>query len=361
MRRALFALVVSAVFVCAVSAAGAPNDDGVCRASAVAWTSDPCAGRQWGLMRVRAHEAWRLSRGGGILVAVVDTGADFRHPDLRPNLVAKLGSNLVRNTVSSCPFHHRRAMRFKAIAQDDNGHGTHVAGTVAAVTGNAVGVAGVAPKAKVLPVKVLNAQGRGTDRAVARGICFAVKHGARVINLSLGSDPLTQIVIEGEGDETSRAIAYAFSRGVAVVIAAGNEAFPACGFIGARDRSLCVGATDSHDLKAVYSNFGDTRGVVAPGGFSNPACDSDADVWSTGWAKAKHRCGGKSYQSLAGTSMATPHVAGVAALLMARLGRRATPKLVYDRIRTTADDLGLPGPDALFGHGRGNGVRALQG
>jgi subtilisin family serine protease len=295
------------------------------------------------------------------VVAVIDTGADFRHPDLRPNLIAKAGSNLLRNTVSTCPFHHRRARRVRAVAQDDNGHGTHVAGTIAAVTGNGLGVSGVAPKTKVLPVKVLTAQGRGTDRGVARGICFAVRHGARVINLSLGTDPLSQIVVAGEGDETSRAIAYAFSRGVAVVIAAGNEGFPACGFSGAREKALCVGATDRNDLKAVYSNFGDTLGVVAPGGFSSPSCESDADIWSTGWPVARHRCGGKAYQSLAGTSMATPHVAGVAALLAARLGRRATPTLVYERIRRTADDLGLPGPDALFGHGRVNALRALQG
>jgi subtilisin family serine protease len=210
-------------------------------------------------------------------------------------------------------------------------------------------------------VKVLDGKGSGTDRGVARGICFAVRHGAKVVNLSLGADPLSQIVVEGEGEETSHAIAYAFSRGVAVVIAAGNEGFPACGFPAARTKALCVGATDSRDLKAVYSNFGDTFGVVAPGGFGSPSCDDDADIWSTAWPKAANRCGGHGFQALAGTSMATPHVAGVAALLVSRLGRRATPTAVYDRIRHTSDDLGLPGPDALFGHGRVNALRALQG
>jgi subtilisin family serine protease len=361
MRLVVLAAGIAAVLTGTGATAASPRQDGVCRGSSVAWTSDACAGRQWGLSKVRAPEAWRLSRGGGVVVAVVDTGADFRHPDLRANLIAKPGSNLIRNTVSTCPFHHRRPLRVRAVAQDDNGHGTHVAGTIAAVTGNGVGVAGVAPRAKVLPVKVLNAQGSGTDRGVARGICFAVRHGARVVNLSLGSDPLTQIVVEGEGGQTSRAIAWAFSRGVAVVVAAGNEGFPVCGFPAAREQALCVGATDRNDLKAVYSNFGETLGVVAPGGFSSPACDSDLDVWSTGWPGARHRCGRRSYQSLAGTSMATPHVAGIAALLRARLGRRATPAFVYERIRATADDLGVPGPDALFGHGRVNAVRALQG
>jgi subtilisin family serine protease len=361
MRPVVSALAAAGAILCGVAGAAGSYDDSVCRAGAAGWASDPCAGRQWGLTKVRAPEAWRFSRGGGVVVAVVDTGADFRHPDLRANLIAKPGSNLIRNTVSTCPFHHRRAMRVRAVAQDDNGHGTHVAGTIAAVTGNGLGVAGVAPKAKVLPVKVLNAQGRGTDRAVARGICFAVRHGARVINLSLGGDPLTQIVVVGEGDETSRAIGYAYSRGVAVVIAAGNEGFPACGLAGAREKSLCVGATDRNDLKAVYSNFGDTLGVVAPGGFSDASCPSDADVWSTGWPGARHRCGRAAYQSLAGTSMATPHVAGIAALLKARLGRRATPAFVYDRIRRTADDLGLPGADPVFGHGRVNALRAVQG
>lgn len=362
MRPLFLAAVVAAVLLGALPASAGPHDDRVCRSAAVGWTSDPCAARLWGLTRIQAPEAWRVTRGGRVVVAVVDTGVDFRHPDLRANLIAKRGSNLLRNTAYTCPFQRRarRPVRSRAVAQDDNGHGTHVAGTVAAVGGNGVGVAGVAPRARVLPVKVLDSKGSGTDRGVARGICFAVAHGAKVVNLSLGTDPLSQIVVEGEGAETSRAIAYAFSRGVAVVIAAGNDGFPACGFPAARTKALCVGATDSRDLKAFYSNFGDTLDVVAPGGFGSPSCDDDADIWSTAWPKAANRCGGNGYQALAGTSMAAPHASGVAALLVSRLGARATPAAVYDRIRQTADDLGLPGPDGLFGHGRVNALRAVQ-
>jgi subtilisin family serine protease len=294
-------------------------------------------------------------------VAVVDTGADFAHPDLRGKLVRVRGSNLLRNTAYRCPYERRSSgRRSRAVAQDDNGHGTHVSGIVAARSGNGLGIAGVAPAARVLPVKVLDSKGGGNDSAVARGICFAVAHGARVVNLSLGVDPVEQILVEGSGRLTARAITHAYRKGVAVVLAAGNEGFPLCGFRSVQDEALCVGAVDGNDLKARYSNFGGSLGLVAPGGAGGVLCADDADVWSTIWPKAAEDCARRGFQPLAGTSMAAPHVAGVAALVRARFGRRASPAFVYARLRSTADDLGVPGADPLYGYGRVNAGRAVK-
>src|SRR5919109_4866153 len=227
MRPLLAAAIAVLVVPTAFAGAGAAYSDSVCRAGGVSWTSDRCAGRQWGLTAINAPQAWRKTRGARVTVAVVDTGADLRHPDLRRRLLRAPGSNLLKNTASRCPWQPRTAgaRRSRAPGQDDNGHGTHVAGTIAAATGNVIGVAGVAPRARVLPVKVLDRKGAGSERDVARGICFAVRHGASVINMSLGNDPVSSVFIRGgkEGEDVNRAVAYAYARGVSVLIAAGNE------------------------------------------------------------------------------------------------------------------------------------------
>lgn len=341
------------------ASAGTRYDDGPCRAGRTGWTNDACATRQWGLARIAAPQAWRVTRGAQVRVAVVDTGADFRHPDLRGRLLAVRGSDLTRNTAYRCPWERRGGKPSRAVAVDDNGHGTHVAGIVAARAGNGIGVAGVAPNARVLPVKVLRKDGSGTDPAVARGICFAVARNARVVNLSLGEDPIAQLLVEGSGRLTAQAIDHAYKKGVAVIVAGGNESFPVCGFRSVREQALCVGAVDRNDLKARYSNFGDATAVMAPGGFGGLHCGDDGDIWSTIWPRSPDDCSHTGYQPLAGTSMAAPHVSGAAALVVARFGRRATPAFVYARLRATADDLGLPGADPLYGSGRINAGRAV--
>ena len=363
MRKLLLAasLVVAALSWSAPALAA--YDDSRCRTAAVSWTNDPCAGKLWGVTNVKAPEAWSVTKGTGVTVAVVDTGSDFNHPDLGSNLVAAQGSDMTKNTAYTCPFQKagKRARSSTAIAQDDNGHGTHVAGTIAAVTGNGVGVAGVAPAAKVLPVKVLGADGSGSDSAVARGICFAADKGAKVINLSLGYDPVSSVIVTGLGNDTDNAIDYAYSKGAAVIVAAGNEAFPACDFPASYSKALCVGAVDRNDVKSWYSNFGANVGVVAPGGVGSVLCNDDGDVWSTIWPGSDYDCGANGYDPLAGTSMATPHVAAVAALIVAKYGTGASPDFIYSKLKSTADDLGAPGFDPVYGWGRVNAYRAVTG
>lgn len=343
------------------ASAVAAYDDQDCADQTVTWTNDPCAGRQWGIENIQAPQAWTRTRGAGAVVAVVDTGVDFNHPDLSANLIRPSGSNLLKNTAYRCPFQKtpKRAKSSQALAQDDNGHGTHVAGIVAAVSGNSDGVASVAPAASVLPVKVLDAQGNGSDGDVARGICFAVDRGADVVNLSLGFDPATSIVVTGLGNDTDDAIKYAHGRGVAVVIAAGNESFPACDFPASHSMALCVGAVDSGDLKAAYSNFGQRIDVVAPGGAGTVFCEDDLDVWSTILPSSDFDCSDNGYETLGGTSMASPHAAGVAALVVASRGGSVSPDTLYGVIRGSSDDLGAPGQDPVYGHGRVNARRAV--
>jgi subtilisin family serine protease len=362
-RKILVALVVACAAVATPTAAAA-YDDTRCRTEPVAWTNDACAGRLWGHVNIEAPAAWSTSTGRGVVVAVVDTGSDFNHPDLAANLIREPGSNMVQNQAYTCPFQkaNKRWRTSNAVAQDDEGHGTHVAGTIAAVAGNGAGVAGVAPGAKVLPVKVLDEDGSGSDSQVARGICFAVDHGAKVVNLSLGFDPAFSFLISsGVFDtDTEDAISYAYSRGAAVIIAAGNESFPACDFPASHTKALCVGAVDRNDVKSWYSNFGTNVGVVAPGGAGDVVfCHSNLDIWSTIWPGAFYDCSQNGYETLAGTSMATPHVAAVAALVAAKYGSAATPDFIYSKIKATADDLGAPGVDPAYGHGRVNAYRAV--
>ena len=360
MKKAFSRLLVAAV-LCTILAptASAAYDDAACRTAAVTWANDPCAGNQWGIVNVRAPEAWSVTQGAGVTVAVVDTGADFDHPDLATNLVRVAGSDITRNQAYKCPFMPTGGQSSNAVAQDDNGHGTHVSGTIAAVTNNGVGVAGVAPAARVLPVKVLDASGSGSDNDVARGICFAADNGAKVINLSLGFDPASSIVVTMLGNDTEQAISYAYGKGSAVVIAAGNETFPACDFPASHTKALCVGSVDRRDNHSWFSNFGTNVGVVAPGGLGSVFCEDSEDIWSTLLPGSSGDCADDGYDSFAGTSMASPHVAAVAALVVATHGSGVSPDFVYTKLEQTADDLGTPGVDPIYGHGRVNAHRAV--
>jgi subtilisin family serine protease len=270
---------------------------------------DPGRAQQWGLDAVGIGAAWTVTRGAGIVVAVVDTGV-APAPDLAGRLLP--GWNVIAGSDASA---------------DDNGHGTHVAGTIAEVEGNGLAESGVAPEASILPVKVLDAEGTGSDVDVAAGIVWAADHGARVINLSLGGGESSLVLAD--------AVGYARRKAVVIVAAAGNDG----GAVGVPARLagvLAVGAIDVALVRAPFSAGGRELDLVAPGvAILQQTLDG---------------AGGYADRSFSGTSMATPHVAGIAALVLAA-GRANTPVGVARVLARTALDLGVAGKDTAYGAG----------
>ena len=223
----------------------------------------------WGITRVNAAGAWSFTEGAGIKVAVIDTGVDFTHPDLAENYVG--GYNTIEPSLPP---------------MDDHGHGTHVAGTIAAVR-NAAGVVGVAPKASIYGVKVLDANGSGSYSNVMAGIEWAALNKMHVINMSLGGG--------GAMEAMQKIITAANKAGVAIVCAAGNDS-GAVNYPAKYPESIAVSASDSTDKLAYFSSKGPEIAVIAPG----------VAIYST--------VIGGGYKKMSGTSMACPHVAGLAAL-----------------------------------------------
>ncbi|WP_198536012.1 S8 family serine peptidase [Pseudofrankia saprophytica] len=286
-------------------------------ATPVAASTDALRDRQWGLDQIHAKQAWALSTGSGATIAVVDTGIDLGHPDLHANLVP--GATFV-GCAAEAPCGLGDWKGVDGTGQQPDVHGTHVAGIAAAVADNGLGIAGVAPRAHIMPVKVLE-NGSGSFADIAAGITWATDHGANVINLSLGAMPGAQVLtLTGLLGDVTDAIGYAASRGVAVIAAAGNETSPLCSTPAFNPGALCVVATDRTELKATYSNLGlkpDSKAVAAPGGAAFLGCADD--VYSAvPRGTGSRTCGYTDYDAFAGTSMAAPHVAGVAALLFAQ-------------------------------------------
>ena len=278
--------------------------------------NDPFWPQQYGPGRVRLPQAWDLTRGAShIIIAVIDTGIDLDHPDLQDKLVP--GANWVNP--SQPP-------------EDDHGHGTHVAGIAAANTHNNLGVAGASWGARLMPLKVLDATGNGDDAHVAAAIVWATDHGADVINLSLGG-PCPSPVMEV-------AATYAYRMGVTVVAAAGNQNGPVL-CPAAASSVIAVAATDANDVRAGFSNVGPEVDLAAPG----------VGIYSTG------RGGGYEYRS--GTSMATPFVSGVVALMMCQ-PQFTSPAEIRAALEETALDLGSAGQDNEYGAGLIQADAALQ-
>jgi len=281
---------------------------------------------QWNMPQINMPSAWDVTTGSSsVTIAIVDTGVDTSHPDLSANIVS--GYDFVNRD---------------ADPQDDEGHGTHVAGIAAAIGNNNEGVAGMAWQASIMPIKVLGADGSGSVSDIADGITWAADHGAQIINLSLGGPDVSSVIRD--------AVNYAYDQGALLVAAAGNEydegnptMYPA-----AYDHVLAVGAVGDEDEHAYYSNTGSYVDVAAPGGNPSSDYDSDPNHWilSTYW-----RGSGYSYAWIVGTSQACPHVAGLAALIWAR-----NPSLSNDDvesiIESTAVDLGSSGRDDVYGYGR---------
>ena len=279
--------------------------------------NDPDWPKQWGPHKIKADWAWNTATGDpSVLVAVVDSGIDWNHPDLAANYVA-LGYDWVNN--DSDPM-------------DDYGHGTHCAGVIAAVINNSIGIAGLA-KVSVMAEKGLSARGYGYEDWLANAIIHAVDQGANIISMSWGSYFHSELIYE--------AIQYAYNTGVLLVAAAGNDAWSLKHYPAAYNEVIAVSATDEFDEPAKFTNFGDWIDVAAPG----------VRIYSTVW--------NDSYDYMSGTSMSTPHISGVAALIWSQF-----PDMTRDQVCTqllrTADDLGDSGLDEFFGHGRVNARNAVE-
>ena len=251
---------------------------GVLVSSAAAATNDTHNGAQWGLTQIRAETAWATSTGTGQVIAIVDSGVDLGHADLQGHLVAGATFTGCATNPNGCGNGDWESGQ---TSDPPSPHGTHVAGIAAAVTGNGVGVAGVARDARIMPVKVLTEAG-GSFEEVGAGIRWAADHGADVINLSLGALPGVQALpLVGESADAKLAIDYAVSRGVVVVAAAGNEFASICAEPAFNPNALCVVATDRNEARATYSNFAVSPSqnvVAAPGGAGALFCADDVDL-----------------------------------------------------------------------------------
>jgi serine protease len=285
-----------------------------------AWASnDAYFAKQWALSQTGASTAWGSSTGSGIRIGIVDTGIDLNHEDLAGKVVAH----------TSCVGSGGDPAKCSGSAQDDQGHGTHVAGIAAGLRDNGVGVAGVAPDAQLVVAKALSAVGAGNDADIIAGIKWVVDHGAQVVNLSLG-DP-NFLFTSLFGTSMRDGIEYAWAHGAVPVLASGNTNLLGLGSsnYGNLD-AIVVGATGPDDQPASYSSpLGDAKwSIMAPGGAGDGT--EDHDVWSTFWAAGKTN----QYAALAGTSMAAPQVAGGVALLLAK---GFTPQAAVARLLQTAD------------------------
>ncbi|MGA9378844.1 MAG: S8 family peptidase, partial [Phormidium sp.] len=245
--------------------------------------NDPDYVKQWNLRSINVESAWEETKGAGMTVAVIDTGVT-QVPDLEQTKFVK-GYDFVNDKIE---------------AYDDNGHGTHVAGTIAQSTNNNYGVAGVAYEASIMPLKVLSAYGGGTVADIAEAIRFAADNGADVINLSLGGG--------GESQVLKEAVDYAYNKGVVVVAAAGNENRNSASYPARYPHAISVAATGPSGEKAPYSNFGAGVDISAPGGSKDGPILQETIDPETGSAM---------FAGLQGTSMASPHVAAVAAMVKA--------------------------------------------
>ena len=272
---------------------------------------------QWNLPIINTNQAWRLTRGRqNVTIAVIDTGVDLDHPEFEGKLVD--GINLLELSLSP---------------MDDDGHGTHVAGIISANTNNKEGIAGISWYNKIMPVKVLDQSGAGTLFDVAEGIIWATDHGAKVINMSLGN--------YAESKYLHDAVKYAYAKDVVLIAATGNDNTDELGYPAAYKEVIAVSATDPYQERAGFSNFGTYVDVVAPG-VNIPSTYPD-----------------RQYAALSGTSMAAPHVSGLAGLI-----RSLNPKLsnedVYNMIKNSVTDLGVQGKDIYYGYGEINVERALE-
>ena len=330
--------------------------------------NDPSFGLQWNLagpFGINMPDAWDLARarnapgGRGAVVAVLDTGVayqGFRRFRKAPDL-----NNFVPGYDFVAGDRH---------PNDQNGHGTHVSGTIAGSTNNGVGVAGIAYRTRIMPVRVLDSQGAGDTVAIARGLRFAARRRVSVINLSLEFDASVRAA---QIPDIVGAIRYVRSKGVLIVAAAGNQAGTVAAYPARARHVMAIAATTVRGCQAEYSNSGFDLDITAPGGgvdAANIDTAYDQSVCRAGQPgpyiyQQTFTSGVRSFGlpgGYEGTSMAAPHVSGVAALVIAsrRLGPRPSPRAVEEHLERTARDIGAPGFDPRYGYGLLDAAAALR-
>jgi serine protease len=293
--------------------------------------NDPRYGEQWNFARINVEKAWPITHGKGAVVAVIDTGVAFGD-----SARGKRARDFDRTGfVAPYDFVHRDKNPF-----DDNGHGTHVAGTIAESTDNGEGVAGIAFDAKIMPIKVLSGSGSGRMSDVAAGIRYAADHGANIINMSLGA-PFPDSI-------TRNAVKYARNKGVTIICAAGNSGSEGVSYPAAYPECVAVSALGPTGELAPYSSWGDQVAVSAPGGDKTKG-DSAGILQNTIYN------GQDGYYAFQGTSMATPHVAAVAALIVSQGVK--DPEEVRQVLEKSAQPRG---PKAKYGAGELNAAEAAK-
>ncbi len=311
--------------------------------------SDPRYNELWGMQKIQAPQAWDITTGSSnVIVGVIDSGIDFSHEDLQGNIwtnVGETGGGKETNGVDDDAdgyIDDWRGYDFATYGKsqdndptDGNGHGTHVSGTIAAVANNGVGVAGVTWNTKIMALKGLSDSGRGYTEDLAEAIVYAADNGARVLNNSWGG--------YGTSAMLEDVINYAHdSQSVVVVVAAGNDSEDAQNHTPANiANAITVSATGSDDTIAYFSNYGEKIDIAAPG----------VSILSS--------TPNNTYSSWSGTSMATPHVAGAAALILSKFSA-LSPEQVRQALHTSADDIGAQGKDIYYGYGRINVNKLTQ-
>lgn len=303
--------------------------------------NDPMTQDQYTLNRINAPQAWDITQGNAnTVIAIVDTGIDLGHPDLKAKLVPGFSALKDKDTSNG-----------QDKGGDDNGHGTHCAGIAAAIGNNGVGVAGIALNNKIMPVRVLGGAGSGSLFSIAKGVSWAANNGAKVISMSLGGpSSAMDLVVE-------RSIKDTVKNDAVVVAAMGNSgkeenSVPAI-FAAKYKNVIAVGATDSNDKKAPFSTWGSHITVGAPG-VQILSTMPTYDVFLT-----KEYGISNNYAKLSGTSMATPAVSGVVGLMRSKF-----PNLKAEQIRAklekSVEDLGEAGFDKYFGNGRVDAFKAVS-
>jgi hypothetical protein len=319
--------------------------------------NDSLLDQQWALKKIKAFEAWNITQGSdSILIGLIDTGIDYLHPDLKNKIYKNPGENGGGKSSNGIDddgngfiddymgwdFTDRQGFPFDSSGgdylnwdnnpMDENGHGTYIAGILAAETNNIIGIAGTAPKIKILNLRAFDPSGYGEEDDVAAAILYAVQMGVKVINMSFGDTQFSYVLKD--------VIKYAYNKGVVLVASSGNDGSNEPHYPSGYSEVICVGNSTIEDYVASSSNYGSTLDLVAPG----------TDILTTS------KDGG--YATVSGTSASAPFVSAAAGLILS-LGNY-TNEEVKQILKSTADDIEEPGWDIRSGAGRLNLYRALS-